>query len=95
MGLWQQVYDPFHNELLSTLLAALPIVLLLALIASGKIRAHYAALIALATAVAVASLGFSMPLGMALSATGFGALSGFFPIGWIVLNVIFLYRLLV
>lgn len=95
MGLWQQVYDPFHNALLSTLLAALPIVLLLALIASGRVRAHYAALIALATAVAVASLGFSMPLRMALRATGFGALSGFFPIGWIVLNVIFLYRLLV
>ncbi|HEY5346827.1 MAG TPA: L-lactate permease, partial [Rhizomicrobium sp.] len=95
MALWQQVYDPFHNPLLSTLAAALPIALLLVLIASGRVRAHIAALIALALAILVAVFVFTMPAGMALRASAFGALNGFFPIGWIVLNVIFLYRLLV
>jgi lactate permease len=95
MGVWHQIYDPFNNPVLSTLLAALPIVTLLLLIASNKLRAHIAALIVIGLAIAVAVLGFTMPLGMALRAAGLGALSGLFPIGWIILNVIFLYRLTV
>jgi lactate permease len=94
-GHWIQVYDPFGNGVLSTLIAAVPIVLLLALIATGRIKAHWAALIALIVAIAVSVWAFTMPLGMALRATGLGALTGFFPIGWIILNVLFLYRLTV
>ena len=93
--MWNQVYNPFANELLSTLIAAVPVVLLLALIASGKVKAHIAAVIALIAAILVAIVAFSMPSGLALRASGFGLVSGLFPIGWIVLNVIFLYRLCV
>jgi lactate permease len=95
MSTWLQVYDPLGNFLLSTILAAVPLVLLLALIASGKFRADVAAVITLVIAVSIAVFAFTMPFGMAARATGLGLLQGFFPIGWIILNVIFLYRLTV
>ena len=93
--MWNQVYDPFNNWILSTLAAALPVVTLLVLIASNKVKAHIAAIIALIVANLVAIFIFTMPSGLALRATVLGAVTGFFPIGWIVLNVIFLYRLTV
>ena len=93
--MWSQVYNPFGNAALSTLAAAIPVVSLLVLIASGKLQAHIAALIALAVGLLVAIFAFTMPAGLALRAAGFGAISGLFPIGWIILNVIFLYRLTV
>ena len=93
--MWNQVYDPFANQVLSTLTAAIPVVMLLVLLASGKVKAHLAALIALAAAILVAVVVFTMPAGLAIRATLLGIATGFFPIGWIVLNVIFLYRLTV
>jgi len=95
MGTFTQVYDPLHNTILSTIVAAFPIVLLLGMIATGKIKSHWAALIALAATIAVAIFIFGMPGGMALNVTGLGFVGGFFPIGWIIVNVIFLYRLTV
>jgi lactate permease len=92
---WPQHYDPFGNATLSTIAAALPVVTLLALIASNKVKAHFAAIIALVVANLVAIFFFTMPADMSLRATALGAVTGFFPIGWIVLNVIFLYRLTV
>ena len=93
--MWNQVYDPFNSPVLSTLAAAVPVVCLLALIASGKVKAHLAAIVALVLAILVAIFLFTMPVGLALRAAVLGAIAGFFPIGWIVLNVIFLYRLTV
>jgi lactate permease len=93
--MWNQVYNPFNSEVLSTLVAALPVVVLLGLIASGKVKAHLAAPIALVVALLVASWAFTMPAGMAVRAGILGLAVGFFPIGWIVLNVLFLYRLTV
>src|SRR5207237_10473174 len=93
--IWQQVYDPFGNSLLSTIAAAIPVVTLLVLIATGAVRTHLAALIALAVAIVIAILLFTMPAGLAIRASILGAVIGFFPIGWIVLNVIFMYRLTV
>jgi lactate permease len=93
--MWNQVYDPFGNTTLSTIAAALPVVTLLVLIASNKVKAHIAAIAALIVANLVAIVIFTMPAGMSLRATVLGAVTGFFPIGWIVLNVIFLYRLTV
>jgi lactate permease len=75
--------------------AALPVVTLLVLIASNKVKAHIAAIIALIVANLVAIAIFTLPADMSLRATILGAVTGFFPIGWIVLNVIFLYRLTV
>jgi lactate permease len=93
--MWNQVYDPFSNPVLSTIAAALPVVTLLVLIASGRAKAHLAALVALVVGILVAVFLFTMPAGLALRAAVLGAVIGFFPIGWIVLNVIFLYRLTV
>jgi lactate permease len=93
--MWNQVYNPLGSAVLSTIAAALPVVTLLVLIASNKVKAHIAAIIALIVANLVAIFIFTMPAAMSLRATVLGAVTGFFPIGWIVLNVIFLYRLTV
>lgn len=93
--MWNQVYNPLNNTTLSTLAAAIPVVILLGLIASNKVKAHIAAVIALIVANLVAIYIFTMPASLSLRATVLGAVTGFFPIGWIVLNVIFLYRLTV
>src|SRR4030088_907502 len=93
--MWNQVYYPFNNSALSTIFAALPVVTLLVLIASHKVKAHIAAIIALIVANLLAIFVFTMPAGMSLRATLLVRITGFFPIGWIVLNVIFLYRLTV
>lgn len=93
--MWNQVYNPLNSTVLSTIAAAIPVVVLLVLIASNKVKAHIAAIIALIVANLVAIFIFTMPSGLSLRATVLGAVTGFFPIGWIVLNVIFLYRLTV
>src|SRR5580704_15334364 len=91
--MWNQVYNPLESATLSTIAAALPVVTLLLLIASNKVKAHIAAVVALIVANFVAIVLFTMPADLSLRATVLGAVTGFFPIGWIVLNVIFLYRL--
>jgi lactate permease len=91
--IWAQNYDPFGNGLLSALVAAVPVVVLLGAIGLFHMRAHIAALMGLGAGLAVAVLAFGMPAGLALRAAGFGAAYGLLPIGWIVLNIIFLYQL--
>jgi len=93
--MWNQVYNPFNNAVLSTIAAAVPVVTLLILIASGKVKAHIAAIIAVILTNLIAIFVFTMPAGMSIRASLLGVVSGFFPIGWIVLNVIFLYQLTV
>jgi lactate permease len=93
--MWNQVYNPLNNVVLSTIAAAIPVVTLLILIASGKVKAHIAAIIAVILTNLIAIFVFSMPAGMSVRASVLGIVSGFFPIGWIVLNVIFLYQLTV
>ena len=66
--MWNQVYNPFDNAVLSTIAAALPVVTLLALIASNKVKAPVAAIIALLVAIAVAVFAFTMPTDLALRA---------------------------
>jgi lactate permease len=90
---WSQVYDPFGAMWLSTLVAALPVIVLLGGLAVLKWHAHTAAVAGLAAALAVAIGAFHMPVPMALATAGYGAAYGLFPIGWIVVNVIFLYQL--
>lgn len=92
---WHQVYAPLGAAGLSTLVAALPIVVLLGGLAVFRLRAHVAALLGLGTALAVSVAVFTMPAGLALRTAALGAAYGLFPIGWIILNVIFLYQLTV
>jgi lactate permease len=92
---WTQNYDPLGNAFLSTLVAAAPVVVLLSAIAWLKIRIHYAALIGLAVALAVAVAVYRMPVQAVAATTFYGGAYGLFPIGWIILNLIFLYQLTV
>lgn len=91
--IWQQVYDPFNNAVLSTLFAAIPVVVLLGGLAFLHLSAHMAAIYGLISALVISIFVFNMPTSMALSTAGYGALFGLLPIGWIVLNIIFLYQL--
>ena len=89
---WTQVYMPVAGSLaLSALTAALPVVVLLGLLAFGHAKAHWAALAGLAASLGVAVVVFGMPPVLAGAAALNGAAYGLFPIGWIVLGAIFLY----
>src|SRR3979411_262149 len=91
--MWNQIYNPPDNTTFSTIAAAIPVVTLLVLIASGKVKAHIAAVIALIVANLITIFIYAMPAGMSVKASLLGVVVGFFPIGWIVLNVIFLYSI--
>jgi lactate permease len=105
---WTQNYDPFGSAWLSPLAAAVPVLLLLGLLATGRASAHLAALLGLLSAVLMAIFAFTPAeagspsgpglagwAGTVLVAAGYGAAFGLFPIGWIVLSAIFLYNLTV
>ncbi len=92
---WTQSYTPLGSLGWSALIAAIPVVVLLGLLAFGHVRAHRAALAGLATAIAVAVFVFKMPIVFALAAAVSGAAYGLFPIGWIVLAAIFVYDITV
>jgi lactate permease len=90
---WTQVYDPLGNPWLSTLCAAIPIIVLLGGLAFFNIAAHWAAILGLLSALFIAIVVYGMPTATAGGAALNGALFGLLPIGWIVLNIIFLYQL--
>jgi len=90
---WQQIYDPFSNMIVSTVLAAVPVVVMLVCLGFLHIKAHIAAGLGLLAAIAIAVFAYGMPAGMAGNAAFFGGLTGLLPIGWIVLNIIFLQQL--
>ena len=92
---WTQAYTPLGNLLISALVASLPIVVLLGLLAFFHARAHVAALAGLASSLAVAVFVYGMPAPLALASAANGAAFGLFPIGWIVLWAIFLYDITV
>ncbi len=92
MVTWTQNYTPLFNSLAaSTLVAVAPVLTLLGLLVFFRVPAHKAALAGLGVVLTAALLVYHMPAGLALAAAGYGALYGLLPIGWIVLNVIFLY----
>ena len=90
---WQQTYDPMGSMLLSTLLAAVPVAVMLIGLGFLHLKAHIAAAAGLLSALLIAVLAFGMPAEMAGKAAFLGGLTGLLPIGWIVLNIIFLHQL--
>jgi lactate permease len=90
---WPQNYDPTRRWWLSALLAALPVVVLLGSLALLHMKAHYSALLGLATSLLCSIWIFGMPASLAAKTAVLGAGYGLLPIGWIILNVIFMYQL--
>ena len=92
--MYQQVLDPVGGSLgLSAIFAVLPLATLFVLLGGLRMKAHWASLIALAVALAVATIAYPMPVGQALDAAALGAVVGLFPIMWIVVNAIWLYNM--
>ncbi len=92
---WPQNYDPLGRWWLSAMVAALPVAVLLGSLGLLHMKAHFSALLGLATSISCAIIFFEMPATLAGKTAVLGAAYGFFPIGWIILNVIFLYQLTV
>jgi len=88
---WAQVYDPFGHWWLSTLVAALPIVILFGLLAGLRVKPHWCAMAGAATAVLVAIFFFKMPAALAAMSFGYGVAFGVLKIAWIVLAAVYLY----
>ena len=92
---WSQGYDPLGHWFISTIVASIPVIVLLGALASNKVSAHWAAVLGLAAAMLTAIFAFHMPGRMAAATMVYGAGYGLLPIGWIIINVIFLYNLTV
>ncbi len=90
---WSQNYNPLDSLVVSSLVAAMPVMVLLGLLAFWHVRAQFAALAGLVTAMCIAVFVYHMPAQLAGMAAVNGAAFGFFPIGWIVLNAMFVYNL--
>src|SRR6202045_3224218 len=88
---WTQIYDPLGHWWLSTLVAALPIIVLFTLLAGLRVRPHWCAVAGAATAMFVGILVFPMPLILAASAFTYGVAYGILKIAWIVLAAVYLY----
>ncbi|KRA18674.1 L-lactate permease [Acidovorax sp. Root568] len=91
--IWQQIYNPAGNMVVSTALAAIPVIIMLAALGFFHIKAHIAAGMGLIAALVVAIFAYGMPAEMAGRAALYGGFVGLLPIGWIVLNIIFLHQL--
>jgi lactate permease len=92
---WVQNYNPLSNSFLSTAVAAVPTLLLFYLLAFRRVRPHIAGFSSAMAAVAIAIFIIGMPVKLALASFVYGAFFGWLPIGWIVLNGVFLYNLTV
>ena len=88
--MYEQIYEPVAGSLLlSTIVAAIPILVLFVLLAGLRMAAQWASLITLAVALVIAVLVYGMPVGLALNSTLLGICFGLFPIVWIVINAMF------
>jgi lactate permease len=93
---YEQIYEPVAGSLVfSTIVAAIPILVLFVLLAGLRVAAQWASLVTLAVALVISVLVYKMPIGLALDATLLGICFGLFPIVWIVINAIFIYNVIV
>ncbi|WP_416770620.1 lactate permease LctP family transporter [Pseudomonas sp. RHF3.3-3] len=95
MQTWQQLYSPLGSLGLSALAAVIPIVFFFLALAVFRLKGHVAGSITLALAILVAIFAFKMPVDMALAAAGYGFAYGLWPIAWIIVAAVFLYKLTV
>ncbi len=91
--MWQQLANPLHNITLSAVVAVIPILFLFILLISRKVPGYIATICTLIVALIIATTIYTMPVSLALMAALYGILNGLFPIGWIVLNAVFLYNI--
>jgi len=92
---WTQIYDPLNQFWASAVIAALPILVFFVTLALLRLKGHIAATLTVATALAVAILFYGMPASMAIASAIDGFLFGEWPIAWIVITAVFLYKLTV
>ncbi|MFJ1573917.1 lactate permease LctP family transporter [Pseudomonas sp. NPDC088322] len=95
MQTWQQIYSPLGSLGLSALAAVIPIVFFFLALAVFRLKGHVAGSITLGLSILVAIFAFNMPVDMALAAAGYGFLYGLWPIAWIIVAAVFLYKLTV
>jgi L-lactate transport len=95
MQTWQQIYDPLGNLWLSSIVAAIPIIFFFIALAVFRLKGHVAGTITVALALLVAILFYHMPISMALASAGYGFLYGLWPIAWIIVTAVFLYKVTV
>jgi L-lactate transport len=95
METWQQVYDPLGNPWLSSLVAAIPILFFFVALALLRMKGYIAGTITVALALAVAILAYRMPAGIALASAAYGFCFGLWPIAWIIVTAVFLYKITV
>jgi lactate permease len=95
MQTWQQLYTPLGSLGLSALAAVIPIVFFFLALAVFRLKGHVAGSITLGLSILVAIFAFNMPVDMALAAAGYGFLYGLWPIAWIIVAAVFLYKLTV
>jgi L-lactate transport len=95
MQTWQQIYNPLGNLWLSALVAAIPIIFFFVALTVFRMKGHIAGTITVALSLAVAILSYGMPVDMALASVGYGFFYGLFPIAWIIVCAVFLYKVTV
>ena len=95
MQTWQQLYSPLGSLGLSALAAVVPIVFFFLALAVFRLKGHVAGSITLALSILVAIFAFQMPVDMAFAAAGYGFAYGLWPIAWIIVAAVFLYKLTV
>lgn len=95
MQTWAQIYDPLGNLWLSSLIALIPIAFFFVALAVLRMKGHVAGTITVVLALAVAILFYQMPVPMALAAAGYGFFYGLWPIAWIIVTAVFLYKITV
>jgi lactate permease len=93
MNTWTQVYDPFGNIWISAAVALIPIIFFFLALAVFRMKGYVAGFITVVLTVLVALFAYKMPFTMAMAATGYGFLYGLWPIAWIIIMSVFLYKI--
>ncbi|PEN65764.1 L-lactate permease [Bacillus wiedmannii] len=93
MNTWTQVYDPFGNIWISAAVALIPIIFFFLALAVFRMKGYVAGLLTVVLTILVALFAYKMPFTMAMAATGYGFLYGLWPIAWIIIMSVFLYKI--